>query len=302
MDARAEIRQFLVTRRARLTPEQIGLPDFGGRRRVDGLRREEVAMVAGISVDYYTRLERGNTTGISESVLDGVSRALQLDEVEHAHLVDLLRAANTSPTRQARRSKPRTQSVPAGVQQIIDAMSDVAVVVQDAHLNVLATNALGAALYAPMFSNENTPNFARFVFLDPAGCAFYNDWEEAARQTVAILRTAAGRAPHDRALSNLIGELSTRDETFRNLWASHNVREHPSGSKSLHHPVMGDVEVSFEGMQLASAPGLLLLAYTTAPGSESHDKMRLLATWTSTDPADASASTEAAPDTQQRNT
>jgi transcriptional regulator with XRE-family HTH domain len=290
MDARAEIREFLITRRAKLAPEQVGLPDFGGRRRVAGLRREEVALVAGISVDYYTRLERGNTTGVSESVLDGVSRALQLDETEHAHLHDLLRAANTSPMRQGRRSKPRTQAVPASVQLTIDAMTDVAVVVQNGHLDAVAANALGAALYSPMFAHgDGTPNFGRFVFLDPHARTFYNDWDDAAHQTVAILRTEAGRAPNDRTLSNLVGELSTRDETFRTLWAAHNVREHRAGSKSLHHPVVGDIDVVFEGMQLASAPGLLLLAYIAPPGTGSHDKLQLLATWSATHSADVSA-------------
>jgi transcriptional regulator with XRE-family HTH domain len=290
MDARAEIREFLITRRAKLAPEQVGLPDFGGRRRVAGLRREEVALVAGISVDYYTRLERGNTTGVSESVLDGVSRALQLDETEHAHLHDLLRAANASPMRSARPSKPRAQAVPASMQLTIDAMTDVAVVVQNAHLDVVATNALGAALYSPMFEHtQGTPNFGRFVFLEPRSRTFYNDWDGAARQTVAILRTEAGRAPRDRVLSNLVGELSTRDDTFRTLWAAHNVREHRAGSKSLHHPVVGDIEVSYEGMQLASAPGLLLLAYITPPGTESRDKMQLLANWSATHSADVAA-------------
>jgi transcriptional regulator with XRE-family HTH domain len=295
MDARAEIREFLITRRAKLTPEQVGLPDFGGRRRVAGLRREEVALVAGISVDYYTRLERGNTTGVSESVLDGVSRALQLDETEHAHLHDLLRAAN-APSRQAARSKPRPQGVPASMQLTIDAMTDAAVLVQNGHLDVVASNALGAALYSPMLDHAHgTPNFGRFVFLEPRARTFYNNWDDAARQTVAILRTEAGRAPRDRTLSNLVGELSTRDETFRTLWAAHNVREHRSGTKSLHHPVVGDIDVSFEGMQLASAPGLLLLAYITPPGTESRDKMQLLANWSATHNATHSADVAATP-------
>jgi transcriptional regulator with XRE-family HTH domain len=283
MDARAEIREFLVTRRAKLTPEQVGLPDFGGRRRVSGLRREEVALAAGISVDYYTRLERGNLSGVSESVLDGVSRALQLDDTEHTHLHDLLRAAHTSPLKPGRRSTPRAHSVPTRVQHIIDAMTDVAVIVQNSHLDVVAANTLGAALYAPMFDNpSNTPNFGRFVFLDPRAHTFYNNWDDAARQTVAILRTEAGRAPHDRTLSNLVGELATRDDTFRTLWAAHNVREHQSGNKSLHHPIVGDIDVTFEGMQLASAPGLLMLTYIAPPGTDSHDKMKVLGTWAAT--------------------
>jgi transcriptional regulator with XRE-family HTH domain len=283
MDVRNEIREFLLTRRARLTPEQAGLPDFGGRRRVAGLRREEVALIAGISAEYYVRLERGNATGVSEAVLDGISRALQLDDTEHAHLCGLVRAANAGSAARMRRRPARTQHVPSGVRQVIDAMNDVAVIVQNGRLDVVAANRLGAALYSEMFDEtQRTPNFARFVFLDPRASAFYLDWDGAAHQTVALLRSEAGRAPHDRALSNLVGELSTGSDTFRTLWASHNVREHRSGTKGIHHPLVGDLEVSFEGMQIASAPGLLMLAYTASPGSPSHEKLQLLANWTAT--------------------
>jgi transcriptional regulator with XRE-family HTH domain len=284
MDVRNEIREFLLTRRARLTPEQAGLPDFGGRRRVAGLRREEVALIAGISAEYYVRLERGNALGVSEAVLDGISRALQLDDTEHAHLYDLVRSANAGSAAQAQRRPARTHNVPAGVRQVIDAMNEVAVVVQNGRLDVVATNRLGAALYSEMFDEtQRQPNFARFVFLHPRASTFYLDWDGAAHQTVALLRSEAARAPNDRALSNLVGELSTRNETFRTIWASHNVREHRSGTKSLHHPLVGDLEISFEGMQIASAPGLLMLAYTALPGSPSHEKLQLLANWTATE-------------------
>ena len=279
MHSHSDLREFLMTRRARLTPAQAGLPDFGGRRRVDGLRREEVALIAGISVEYYTRLERGNAAGVSESVLDGISRALQLDDAEHAHLFDLVRAATPGPA-VARRSPTRVRQIPPSVRQMIDAMKDVAVLVQNGRGDVAAANSLGQALYSEMYVQpQRPPNFGRFVFLDPRSRDFYLDWEDAARQTVALLRSEAGRSPHDRALSNLVGELSTRSDTFRALWAAHNVREHRTGVKKLHHPIVGDMTLSYEGLQITSAPGLLMLPYTAEPGSPSHDKLQLLATW-----------------------
>jgi transcriptional regulator with XRE-family HTH domain len=292
MDSPAEIREFLMTRRARLTPQQAGLPDFGGRRRVAGLRREEVALVAGISVEYYTRLERGNATGISDSVLDGISRALQLDDAEHGHLYDLVRAATASPGAERRRPT-RVGQIPPSVRQLIDAMKDVAVLVQNGRGDVAAANTLGQALYSGMYVQpQRPPNFGRFVFLDPRSHDFYLDWDDAARQTVALLRSEAGRAPHDRALSNLVGELSTRSDTFRALWAAHNVREHRTGVKRLHHPIVGDLTLSYEGLQITSAPGLLMLPYTAEPGSPSRDKLQLLANWAAAPPLETSSTRE----------
>jgi transcriptional regulator with XRE-family HTH domain len=287
MDAQKEIREFLVSRRARLTPEALGLPDYGGRRRVAGLRREEVALVAGISVEYYTRLERGNATGVSESVLDGIGRALQLDDVEYTHLHDLVRAATASPGVPRRAARPAR--VTASVRQLMDAMKDIAVLVQNGRGDVVAWNSLGEALYSPMLDQaQRQPNFGRFVFLDPKSQEFYVNWEESARQTVALLRSEAGRAPNDRALNNLVGELSTRSDTFRALWAAHNVREHRTGMKEVHHPLVGEMSLSFEGLQLTSARGLLMLPYTAEPGSASYDKLQLLANWTAQHHAEAS--------------
>src|SRR4051812_15743065 len=277
MDSSNEMREFLVSRRARLTPEQAGLPDFGGRRRVAGLRREEVALIAGISVEYYTRLERGNATGMSESVLDGVSRALQLDEDEHAHLHNLARAAGP-----AGRRPPvgRSQPVTPGVQQTLDAMRDVPAIIQNGRLDIVAANRLAVALYSQLYEQPRRPvNFGRFVFLDPRAQEFYRDWDGAAVQTVAILRGAAGRSPQDRQLSNLVGELATRSDTFRTLWGSQVVREHRAGDKLIHHPVVGDLDLTFEGMEPASGKGLLLTIYTATPGSPSHDSLQMLATW-----------------------
>jgi transcriptional regulator with XRE-family HTH domain len=280
MDSSNEMREFLVSRRARLTPEQAGLPNFGGRRRVAGLRREEVALIAGISVEYYTRLERGNATGMSDSVLEGVSRALQLDEAEHAHLHNLARAAGTT-------SKPaapgRAHAVTPGLQQFLDAMKDVPAIIQNGRLDVVATNRLGAALYSELYIDPHRPvNFGRFVFLDPRAHTFYRDWDDAAVQTVAILRGAAGRTPHDRQLSNLVGELATRSDAFRTLWASHVVREHRTGDKKIHHPIVGDLDLTFEGLEPATGKGLLLTAYTAKPGTPTHDSLQMLATWAAT--------------------
>lgn len=291
MDTRNDIREFLTTRRARLTPAQAGLPDFGGRRRVPGLRREEVALIAGMSTEYYVRLERGNATGVSEAVLEGISRALQLDDAERSHLYDLVRAANQGTRPRRQRGRARAQQVRPGMRQLIDAMENVPALVQNGRLDILAINRLGQAVFSEMYIQPQRPaNFGRFVFLDPRAQAFYRDWDDAAHQTVALLRTEVGRAPHDRALTDLIGQLSTRSDAFSALWASHDVREHRTGIKIIHHPVVGDLDLSYEAMDLTSDRELLLLAYTAAPGSPSHDALRVLMSWAAThEQADALA-------------
>jgi len=283
MDNRNDIREFLTSRRERLTPEQAGLPNFGGRRRVKGLRREEVALLAGMSTEYYVRLERGNGAGVSEAVLNGISRALQLDEAEHAHLYDLVRAGNQGAEPSRRRGPSRPQHVRPSVQQLIDTMIDVPVFIQNGRLDAVATNRLGAALFSEMFVMPQRPvNAARFILLDPRAQTFYRDWESNARQIVALLRAEAGRSPYDRLLTDLVGELATRSDLFRSLWASHDVRVHRNGSKNLHHPVVGDLDLTFEAMDLTSDPGLQLLAFTAAPGTASHDGLHLLGTWAAT--------------------
>jgi len=302
MDHRDDIREFLTSRRDRLTPQQAGLPDFGGRRRVKGLRREEVALLAGMSTEYYVRLERGNATGVSEAVLNGISRALQLDEAEHAHLYDLARAANQGSDPQRRRGPARPHQVRPNVQQLIDAMTTVPVYVQNGRLDAVATNRLGAALFSEMFVAPQRPmNAARFTFLDPRARTYYRDWEGNARQIVALLRTEAGRAPYDRILTDLIGELVTRDDQFRTWWAAHDVREHRTGTKSVHHPIVGDLDLTFEAMDLTSDRGLQLLAFSAVPGTASHDGLQLLATWAATqDISSASASGTTSNDTTER--
>jgi transcriptional regulator with XRE-family HTH domain len=278
MDNRNEIRDFLTSRRARITPGQAGLPAYGGNRRVSGLRREEVAMLAGVSVDYYTRLERGNAHGASDSVLESLARALQLDEAERAHLFDLVHTNTASKP-----ARPARQPIRPGVQRIIDAMTGTPAYVRNGRLDLLAANRLGRALYSPIFSSQAQPaNTARFLFLDPAAPEFFTEWERHAQDTVAILRSEAGRHPHDRALSGLIGELSTQSQSFRIWWAAHNVRFHRSGVKHLHHPVVGDLTLSFEALDVAADEGLRISVYTAEPGTPSHDALTLLASWAAT--------------------
>jgi transcriptional regulator with XRE-family HTH domain len=297
MDNHDDIGEFLTSRRAKLSPQEAGLPDFGGRRRVPGLRREEVALLAGMSPEYYKRLERGNANGVSEAVIDGVSRALQLDDAEHAHLHDLVRAANAGAHPQRRRPTRRVQ-LSASMQQTVDAMSTVPVFVQNGRLDAVATNRLGRALFSVMFDGARPPvNAARFVFLDPKAQEFYRDWEANTRQIVAILRAEAGRSPYDRQLSDLVGELSTRSDLFRKLWGAHDVREHRTGIKSIHHPVVGDLDLTFQGMDLSSDRGLQMLVFSAEPGSPSQDGLQLLANLAETEhaslPAETSNATEA---------
>ncbi|GAF44252.1 helix-turn-helix domain-containing protein [Rhodococcus wratislaviensis] len=279
-DQRAQVREFLTSRRARINPGQAGLPAYGGNRRVPGLRREEVALLAGVSIDYYVRMERGNLAGASDSVLDGLARALQLDEAERTHLFDLARAAEPGPVRQ-RRSK--TSGVTAGVQLVLDAITDAPAWVRNARHDMLAANRLARALYAPVLADPRRPaNNARFVYLDPAARDFYVDWDRAADDIAAMLRSEAGRNPHDKQLIELIGELSTRSEVFRARWAAHNARFHRTGYKKVRHPAVGSLELNFEAMEFPAHPGLILLVYTAPKDSPAADGLTLLATWAAT--------------------
>jgi len=280
VDTRAEVREFLTSRRARITPDQVGLAAYAyGPRRVPGLRREEVALLAGVSVAYYTKLERGDAAGVSETVLDALARALRLDEAERAHLFDLARAQKTSAGTRARR--PTTQVRP-GVQRLLDAISAPAMV-RNGRMDVLAANRLGRALYSEMFADPRRPvNSARFTFLDPHATTFFVDWDHAADDSVAVLRGEAGRNPHDRALTDLVGELSTQSHAFRTRWARHDVRYHDTGAKRLHHPVVGELELTFEVLTLVASPELTLFAFTAEPDSKSQNALDLLASWTAT--------------------
>jgi len=279
MDNRDEVRDFLTTRRGRITPSQANLPTYGEHRRVPGLRREEVALLAGVSADYYTRLERGNLAGVSESVLDALARALQLDEAERAHLFDLARAA-TPGTPGARGQRRSAQSrVRPDVQRILDAMSGAPAYVRNGRLDILAVNELGSALYAGILTPHMLPvNLARFLFLDPRATEFFLEWDQVANDCVATLRGEAGRTPYDRGLTDLVGELSTRSEEFRTRWARHNVRLHRTAPKRLHHPMLGDIELTGHALELPG-DGLTVITYTVEPGSESEQALAFLASW-----------------------
>jgi len=285
MDNRTEVREFLISRRARLTPQEAGLPS-GPKRRVPGLRRSEVATLAGVSVEYYAKLERGAIAGASSSVLEAISAALRLDETERAHLLDLARAADGVPTarRPRRRGSKPTPARPS-LQWALEAITEAVAFVRDSRQDLLAANALGRAFYAPLIGEGGlTPNLARFQFLDPASRDFYPDWEVFAAMCVAIMRAEAGRDPHDRGLQDLVGELSIRSEVFRTLWAAHDVRTHGSGTKRFHHPVAGELVLAYEEMALTAEPGHVLMIYTAEPGSPSAERLRLLGSWAADHP------------------
>jgi len=275
-DVRADIREFLMSRRARITPEEAGLPAYGGNRRVAGLRREEVAMLTGVSVDYYVRLERGDLAGASESVLDSLANTLKLDDAERQYLFDLARSAGAAPRS---RRKAATTVRPA-VQQVLDAMADAPAWVRNARHDILAANRMGRALYSPVFDDPRRPaNTTRFTYLNPAAREFWRDYDRIANDGAAMLRLEAGRNPHDPDLIRLIGELSTQSELFRERWASRDVIFHRSGVKRLHHPIVGDLDLNYESMELPSEPGLVMNVYTAPTGSPTADALRVLASW-----------------------
>lgn len=281
MEMHGEIRDFLMSRRARVSPEQAGLPFVGGDRRVAGLRREEVAMLAGVSVEYYTRLERGRLGGASESVLEAISRVLQLSDDERAHLHDLARSVTPRPA--SRRPTTRAAStVNDSVRQVLESMS-VPAIVQNARLDVLAANQLGRALYAVLFDGAGAvPNFARFAFLDSRAETFYPDLDSAKDLVVSVLRTTAGRDPLDRRTTELVGELSTRSTDFATRWAKHDVMRHTRGRKLIHHPAVGRLDLEYNDFALPGDPDVSITTYTAAHGSPSADGLTLLATWADT--------------------
>jgi transcriptional regulator with XRE-family HTH domain len=287
MDNREEVREFLTSRRAKITPERAGLPS-GIRRRVPGLRRSEVAALADVSVEYYAKLERGNLAGVSPAVLEAVARALQLDDAERAHLLNLAQAADGSDvlTRPHRRTT-RAWTSHRSLQWVLDAVTAGPAFVRNGRMDLLATNQLARAFYADVYATVgNQANLARFQFLDPASRRFYPDWDQAADISVAILRTEAGRNPYDKDLHDLVGELSTRSDDFRTRWGAHNVRHHGTGTKRFHHHAVGDLTLAYEGLEMAAEPGLTLTVYTAEPGSPSEEGLRLLSAWAATREAD----------------
>ena len=285
-DVRAEVREFLTSRRAKLSPAAAGLPQIG-QRRVPGLRRGEVAALAGVSVEYYSKLERGAIAGASASVLDAIARALQLDDTERGHLFALARAADGIPTsgRPRRRGSAQAVSRPS-LHWMLEAFTDGIAFVRNAQQDLLAANTLGRVFYRPLIGDGGrTPNLARFQFLDPASSDFYPDWDLFAHMCVAIMRAEAGRDPHDRGLQNLVGELSTQSETFRQLWGAHDVRTHGAGTKRFHHPDVGELSLAYEELAITAEPGLVMIVYTAEPGSPSAEKLRLLASLAAGQPA-----------------
>ncbi|WP_280266356.1 helix-turn-helix transcriptional regulator [Nocardia wallacei] len=279
MEHNAELKEFLRTRRARLNVEDMQIGGTGGVRRVPGLRREEVAQLAGVSVDYYSRLEQGRNLNVSDEVLDAVARALRLDEVERSYLFQIARA---NPRRARRRTPARVQRVRPGVRRILETLDDVTpAFVFGRRMDILATNRLARAL---MTDFEALPprdrNMLRYTFLDESARELYVDWEEVARDNVAVLRLDAGRHPDDPLLTELVGELAVKSPEFRRWWADHNVRERSHGTKRYHHPLVGDLTIDYESVSLPGDPDQTLCIYTAEAGSASETALRLLATWT----------------------
>lgn len=269
-----------MTRRARVTPEAAGLTS-GSNRRVAGLRRSEVASLAGVSVEYYAKLERGAIAGASAAVLDAISSALRLDDTERAHLLDLARAADGIPTSgRSRRRVTRPAAPRLSLQWALSSITDGVAFVRDQRHDLLAVNDLGRAFFSPVIGEGGRmPNLARFQFLDPAARDFYPDWDKFAEMCVAVMRAEAGRDPHDKGLQDLVGELSLGSDTFRTLWAAHNVRTHGAGIKRFRHPVVGELVLAYEELAITAEPGNVLLIYTAEPGSPSGERLKLLASW-----------------------
>ena len=275
------MREFLTTRRAKISPERAGIPT-AGQRRVPGLRRSEVAALAGMSVEYYAKLERGALSGVSPGVLDAIARALQLDDAERAHLVRLAHEADGSSALLRPRRRPKQWTVRPSLQWSLDAITAPAILVNNRQ-DLLAANHLGRAMYSDVYTDPGSlPNFGRFIFLDSAARRFFPDWNLAADMMVANLRTAAGKDPHDKGLHDLVGELSTRSDDFRRRWGAHNVRIHGTGVKTFHHHVVGDLELAYESMDLRAETDLTVTIYAAQPDSPTAQALVLLASWAAT--------------------
>lgn len=279
MDARSEINEFLTSRRARITPSKQAstrtahaeFPAYAAKRSPSSPASASPTTPGSSAAP---------CTAVSDSVLEALTRALQLDEAERAHLFDLARAVQPNVTQ---RRRPGKQTIRPSVQHILDAITGAAAFVRNDRLDILAANALGHALYSEMFASQGHPaNTARFIFLDPRSRDFYPDWNKAASDTVAVLRASAGRNPYDRCLSDLVGELSTQSDEFRTRWAAHNVRQHITGIKYFHHPVVGDLSLSYDRLDLVADPGLTIFTYTAEPGSRDEETLRLLGSWAAT--------------------
>lgn len=278
-----ELREFLRTRRARVRPEDVGI-ETDGRRRVPGLRREEVALLAGVSLDYLARLEQGRDLQPSDQVLDAIARALRLAEVERLHLHHLVRSTVAVPDAADLELPP----LDPGARLMLDSLELPALVV-DFRGDVVARNRMGRALMTGLQPTPSgTSNHARWLFLEPGTRTFLVEWEIVARNTVAVLRESAGRHPRDRALQALIGELSVASPEFRTWWAAHDVDDRCHGQKRLRHPVVGELAVHIETLRLRDGERWLY-AYAAEPGSRSEEALRLLGSWAATQDAEADA-------------
>ncbi|MFQ6397461.1 helix-turn-helix transcriptional regulator [Nocardia sp. KC 131] len=284
--ARAAVREFLRSRRDRVSPAEAGLPPAGTRRRVKGLRREEVALLAGISPEYYIRLERGRATGPSPGVVESIATVLRLDDDERAHLDRLLTAL--TPEARKHRKPASTATISPGIRVLLDSIDHLPAIVFNPRLDLLAANDLGRALYAPMLDTDGPVNAARFLFLDqPAARNLFPEWERVAADTVSILRIEAGRHPDDPELIALIGWLSTHSPAFRTRWASHDVKTHRAGTKVFRHPLIGTLTLPFENLTIDTTTDQVMTVFTPQPASPEHDAIRLLASWNAHTPSPA---------------
>lgn len=278
MDIVKDIKDFLMTRRARIRPEQVGLPP-GRRRRVPGLRREEVAQLAGVSTEYYIQIERGAVAGVSDDVLHAVARALRFTDDETTHFFDLARAA-IGARAVTRVKRGAGSAIPDGVQALIDTMTGSPAIVMNGNLDIVAANRLGRALYGPLFDRATgVPNFARFIFFDTFSEQVFPEWEQTADEAVALLQAEAARSPRSPAITQTVGELATRSEEFRSRWAAHNVAPHRHGTKRFRHPDFGELTLTYNVFAVTAAAGLLLVGYTAEAGSPSAQALQILASW-----------------------
>ncbi|MFI8003033.1 helix-turn-helix transcriptional regulator [Streptomyces sp. NBC_00178] len=275
LDRRAELSEFLRSRRARLKPDDVGLPDFGRHRRVPGLRREELAQLAGVSVAYYTRLEQGNGQNVSAEVLDAIASALRLSDAESAHLSHL-----AEPRRHRKKPSARQQRARGALCVLLDSMEGVPAYVVGRRAEILAWNRMAAAVFGDWSElPAQERNWARLVFLKPDYRDLFVEWDQKASDIVAFLRMDAGCRPDDSRLSALVGELSVKSQDFRRLWARHDVKEKSHGVKRLCHPLVGELSLSFETFMLPDDAEQSMVTYHAEPGSESAEALRLLASW-----------------------
>ncbi|MCP3811422.1 helix-turn-helix domain-containing protein [Mycobacteriaceae bacterium Msp059] len=286
MDIAKDIREFLMTRRAKITPEQVGLAP-GVRRRVPGLRREEAAQLAGVSTEYYTQIERGNVAGVSDEVLQAISRALRLSDDETVHFFDLVRAGADTRT-STRNKRAAVKKLPEGVQALMDGMAGSPAIVLDGNLDILAANPLGRLLYSPLYDRAlGRPNFARFIFFDSAAAQVFPEWERSADEAVGLLQAEAARDPHSAAITQIVGELATQSVEFRTRWAAHNVTAHRHGVKRFGHPEFGDLTLTYNVFEVTAAPGLSLVGYTAEPNSPSAQALSIMSSWSVTGPTES---------------